>query len=73
MCCIEVSCGILEEGFVKTGDEFTLIEPAINSLTTHQFYDLLFSKDKNQEHLALAIENEALPLGKRERLRAFII
>lgn len=64
---------ILEEGFVKTGDVFTLIEPAKNSLTTHQFYNLLFSKHKNQEHIALAIENDALPLGKREKLRAFII
>jgi MOSC domain-containing protein YiiM len=64
---------VLEEGFVKTGDTVSLIEPAKNSLTTYQFYDLLFSKDKNQEHLSLAIENEALPLGKRERLRAFII
>lgn len=63
---------VLEEGFVKTGDEFILVEPAKNSLTTHQFYDLLFSKDKNQEHIALAIENDALPLRKREKLRVFI-
>ncbi|OYX27731.1 MAG: sulfurase [Flavobacteriales bacterium 32-35-8] len=63
---------VLEEGFVKTGDAASLIEPAKNSLTTYQFYNLLFSKDKNQEHLALAIENEALPLGKRNKLRAFI-
>ncbi len=63
---------VLEEGFVKTSDTVSLIEPAKNSLTTHQFYNLLFSKDKNQEHLALAIENEALPLRKREKLRAFI-
>ena len=64
---------VLEAGFVKTGDVLTLLEPAKNSLTIHQFYDLLFSKDKNQEHLALAVENDALPLGKREKLRAFII
>lgn len=63
---------VLEEGFVQTGDVFTLIESAKNSLTTHQFYNLLFSKDKNQEHLALAIENDALPARKKEKLRAFI-
>lgn len=63
---------VLEEGFVQTGDVFTLIEPAKNSLTTHQFYNLLFSKDKNQEHLTLAIENDVLPARKREKLRAFI-
>ncbi|PKQ45603.1 MOSC domain-containing protein [Confluentibacter flavum] len=64
---------VLEEGFVKAGDTVSLIESAKNSLTTAQFYNLLFSKDKNQEHLALAIENNALPLRKREKLRAFII
>ena len=63
---------ILEEGFVKTGDVFTLIEPAKNSLTTHQFYNLLFSKDKDQEYLKLAIQNEALPLAKRNKLKAFL-
>lgn len=63
---------VLEEGFVKAGDVFTLIEPAKSSLTTVQFYNMLFSKDKNQEHLARAIENEALPLRKREKLRAFL-
>ena len=64
---------VLEEGFVKTGDVFTLIEPGKNSLTTAQFYNLLFSKDKNQEHLALAVENEALPLRKRKKLRVFLL
>jgi MOSC domain-containing protein YiiM len=63
---------VLEEGYVQTGDVFTLIEPAKNSLTTHQFYTLLFSKDKNQEHLALAMDNDALPLKKREKLGALI-
>ncbi|WP_111306729.1 MOSC domain-containing protein [Confluentibacter sediminis] len=64
---------VLEEGFVKSGDAMSLIESAQNSLTIHQFYNLLFSKDKNQEHLALAVINEALPLRKREKLQAFII
>lgn len=63
---------ILETGFVKTGDIVSLIEPAQNSLTTAQFYDLLFSKNKNQDHIALALENNALPLRKRDQLRAFI-
>jgi MOSC domain-containing protein YiiM len=63
---------VLEEGFVKTGDAFTLIEPAKNSLTTHQFYNLLFSKDKDQEYLKLAIQNGALPLAKRNKLKAFL-
>jgi MOSC domain-containing protein YiiM len=64
---------VLEEGFVKAGDTFTLIEPAKNSITTYAFFSLLFAKNKNQEHIALAIENDALPLGKRNKLRAFIL
>lgn len=63
---------ILEEGLVKTGDHLELVEPSKSSLTTSQFYKLLFSKDKNQEHLRLAIKNEALPQSKRDKLSAFI-
>ena len=63
---------ILEEGFVKAGDHFELVEKAKNSLTTAQFYKLLFSKNKNQEHLQLAVINEALPPSKREKLKEFI-
>ncbi len=63
---------ILEEGFVKTGDHFELIEKAKNSLTTAQFYKLLFSENKNQKHLQLAVNNTALPPSKRDRLKEFI-
>ncbi|WP_445732419.1 MOSC domain-containing protein [Mariniflexile sp.] len=63
---------VLEEGFVKNGDELKLIEKAQNSLTTFQFFNLFFSKEKNQEHLKLAIENEALPISKRKKLKAFL-
>ncbi|MDO7173777.1 MOSC domain-containing protein [Mariniflexile sp. AS56] len=57
---------VLEPGFVKTGDVFILKEQAKNSLTTAQFFELLFSKNKNQEHLKLAINNDALPPFKME-------
>lgn len=63
---------VLEAGFVKTGDEFILIKEAKNSLTITQFFKLIFSKTKNQEHLQLAIINDALPLKKRNDLREFI-
>jgi MOSC domain-containing protein YiiM len=63
---------VLEEGYVKTGDTFTLIEQGTNNLTTQQYYQLLFSKDKNQEHLALAINNDAIRLKKRDKLRTLI-
>jgi MOSC domain-containing protein YiiM len=63
---------VLEEGLVKTGDHLELVKPSKSSLTTSQFYKLLFSKNKNQEHLKLAIINEALPQSKRDKLSAFI-
>ncbi len=63
---------VLEEGYVKTGDPLELIEQAKNSLTTSQFFNLLFVKDKNQELLNLAINNTALPEKKREKLKAYL-
>lgn len=63
---------VLEEGYVKTGDIFTLVEQGTNTLTTEQYYQLLFSKDKNKEHLALAINNDAIRLKKRDKLQTLI-
>src|SRR5690606_38012927 len=63
---------VLEEGHVKTGDIFTLVEQGTNNLTTQQYYQLLFSKDKNQEHLTLAINNEDIRLKKIDKLRILI-
>jgi MOSC domain-containing protein YiiM len=64
---------ILESGFVKINDKLTLVEQAKNSLTVQDFYKLVFDKDKNQEHLKLAVNHEALPLMKREKLRTYIL
>ena len=64
---------VLKEGFVSKGDEFVLIEKANDKLTIHQFFNLLFSKTKNQELLKLAINNNALPQRKRDKLKAFIV
>lgn len=63
---------ILKEGVVKNGDPFKLIEQAKSSLTTWQLFDVLFSKNKNKELIKLAIENEALPLKKREKIKNFL-
>jgi MOSC domain-containing protein YiiM len=59
---------VLEEGYVKTGDYLELVEKANNSITTAQFFELLFAKQKNLQHLKLVLENEALPLKKRIKL-----
>lgn len=63
---------ILEVGKVATGDMMELVEESKSPLTTQEFYQLLFSKEKNREHLKLAIANEALPPGKRERLEKLL-
>jgi MOSC domain-containing protein YiiM len=63
---------VLEEGFVTKNDTMILVEQAKNSLTIAQFFELLFSKEKNQKHLALAIENESLPEKKRVKLANFL-
>jgi len=63
---------VLEEGFVAAGDTFKRIERLENSLTTAQLFTLLFSKNKDQEHLTLAISNHAIPQRKRDKLSAFI-
>ena len=64
---------VLKEGFVGANDDLTLVEHAKNSLTVRDFFELVFAKDKNQGHLKLAVNNEALPLRKREKLRNYII
>ena len=63
---------ILEEGTVKAGDEFILMEQSDNSLTVQQFYQLLYMKEKDTDLVKLAFENESLPLYKRERLQKWL-
>jgi len=50
---------VIEEGFVKKGDEFTLVEIAKNSLSIFDFFNLLFTKEKDQILLERAVKNEA--------------
>lgn len=63
---------VLEEGFVKTGDTLKLFKNPENSITTLQFFKLLYSKEKNQEHLKQAIKLNAIPQRKRDKLKQFI-
>ena len=64
---------VLKEGFVNKGDEFVLVEKTESSLSTHDFFKLLFEKEKDQSLLKLAIKNEALPKNKRDKLKTFLI
>ena len=63
---------VIQEGEVIVGDQLELIERPKNSITTSQFFELIFSKYKNQEHLELITENKAIPERKRNKLKAFL-
>ena len=63
---------VLEEGFVKTGDTLEIVEKAKNSISIWQFFELLYSKEKNQEHIKLIQDNNALPKRKRDKLKVFL-
>ena len=63
---------VLEDGLVKIGDTFQLVKQAENSITTYQFFDLLFSKEKNKNLIKLILNNDALPNKKRDKLIAYL-
>ena len=63
---------VLQQGHVTVGDTIELIEKAKNSVSIRDFFKIIFERDKNQEHLILLVENEAIPLKKRTQLEKFI-
>lgn len=63
---------IIEQGDVKVGDTLELVEKATNSVSIADFFKIIFERDKNQEHLKLLIENEAIPLKKRVQLSRYL-
>ncbi|AEM71225.1 MOSC domain containing protein [Allomuricauda ruestringensis DSM 13258] len=60
---------VLQPGTVRVGDSMQLAEESKNLLTVQEFYMLIFSKEKDQDVLELALKNEALPPNKREKLK----
>jgi len=63
---------VIKEGYVTINDKIELIEAAQNSITVSQFFELLFAKEKDQNHLSLIVKNEALPERKRVKLSAYL-
>ena len=63
---------VIEEGEVKTGDNFELVESGRDSISIFQFFELLYSEDKNKNHISLILNNEALPQRVRKRLKFFM-
>jgi MOSC domain-containing protein YiiM len=64
---------VLEKGTVAVEDHFNLVERDENAISTYALYRLIFAKEKDQELLKKVIANEALPIGKRVKLSAYII
>ncbi|MEM9001729.1 MAG: MOSC domain-containing protein [Bacteroidota bacterium] len=63
---------ILQEGMVEKGDQLELVEESINTLTTAQFFNLLYARKKDPLLVQCAIQNQALPAYKRERIKKFL-
>jgi len=60
---------VLENGTVKTGDSMELSKASETPLTVQEFYKLLYAKTKDSHVLRLALQNEAIPKSKREKLK----
>ncbi len=63
---------ILEEGTVTTGDSLALVKESENTLTVKNFYELLFTREKDKELLALFMDNDAVPQYKKDRFKKYI-
>lgn len=63
---------VLEEGYVQTGDVIELVAKAKDSISTWQFFKLLYSQEKNMDHIKRILDNNALPQRKRDKLKAFL-
>jgi MOSC domain-containing protein YiiM len=63
---------ILEEGEVKTGDTFQLIENTKNSISIFHLFQLLYAEVKNKDHIQAILTNDALPKNLKKRLKFFM-
>lgn len=63
---------VLEKGYVSVGDNIDLVQKEPNRVSTYDFFNLLYSKEKDQALLASIVNNEAIPIKKRTKLSAFL-
>jgi MOSC domain-containing protein YiiM len=56
---------LVEEGEVRKGDEFVLIERPESSLSVTDLFRLVFAKEKDRGHLEIAANSKAIPPKKR--------
>ena len=62
---------ILRQGQVTAGDSFRLVERPEPSISIRDFFLLLFAGEKDQEILEIALQLEALPQKKRDKLQKY--
>ncbi|NRA11212.1 MAG: MOSC domain-containing protein [Crocinitomicaceae bacterium] len=60
---------ILEPGMVENGDEMTLLKSNPKSLTVFETFKLIFSKNKSQELVQRALDDEFLAEATKEKFR----
>jgi MOSC domain-containing protein YiiM len=63
---------ILEEGYVSAGDKAQLIRQSDNVLTVKAFFELRYMRVKNPDILQLAMNNPALSMRQKEKLKRFL-
>ncbi|EPR72030.1 hypothetical protein ADIWIN_2869 [Winogradskyella psychrotolerans RS-3] len=63
---------VLKEGNVAVGDQFKLVETKKQSLSIFHFFELLYAKDKNKDHIELVLNNDALPQNIIKRLKLYL-
>lgn len=63
---------VIEEGEVKVGDNFQCIKSCEDSISIFLLFQLIYAKNKNIDHIHLAINNDAVPQKLKKRLERFI-
>ena len=63
---------VLKPGLVKTGDTMVLDKKATEHLTVSALFNLIYAKEKDQNLLKIAINNNALPPKKRNKLATYL-
>ncbi|MBT8311414.1 MAG: MOSC domain-containing protein [Flavobacteriaceae bacterium] len=63
---------VLEEGKVCKGDELILKKQSDSSLTVKDFFDFLYTREKDPKLLELILNTPALPEKKKNKLKRYL-
>jgi MOSC domain-containing protein YiiM len=62
---------VLKEGKVHRGDSLDFQEKPVHSLSVAEFYSMLYAKEKNIDHIQLALQLDAVPERTKEKLKRY--